>query len=138
MCLHANLDFAGANLETQFKNFLEAMKNLKSAKIILSDTYHELNIPANIRDQRPLIMDVANPYDNFGKQLLGSGAIKYFTNAVETTLAKIKNSRPSAEWFWKFTTSFLNAFPVFLGAFSVNFFYSNFCQLKKNSVKVFV
>ena len=47
-----------------FKLFLEKVETINSQRIIVTDFYQESDVQSNILQQRPLVMDPSNPYNN--------------------------------------------------------------------------
>ena len=47
-----------------FKLFLKKVETINSQRIIVTDFYKESDVQSNILQQRPLVMDPSNPYNN--------------------------------------------------------------------------
>jgi len=57
-------DNKGFSISNAFKGFLNRVCHIKSQEIIFEDYYKISDIPISIRNQKPLLMDPSNPYNN--------------------------------------------------------------------------
>ncbi|XP_021959333.1 2'-5'-oligoadenylate synthase 1 [Folsomia candida] len=90
-------------LQARFSHFLHQMRTLSSACIVFTENYEESQIPADVRRQRPLILDPINPFNNLGFQLRKpemAGVLQRWREAAEETLDFIGSKNDDVEaWF---------------------------------------
>ena len=76
-----------------FKRFLEDMRDIKNLnRTFYCFFYHNKDVPIHIRQQRPLLLDPSNPYNNFLD--IDRKVMEQFSDLAKETLRKISRD----EW----------------------------------------
>jgi len=84
-----------------FKTFLQLMSNFETISVKFCDFYFEHEIPWNVKDQHPLVLDPVNPYNNFAyfRGNMKAKIIEKFNQFAENTLDRMNNCKDLDDLF---------------------------------------
>lgn len=94
----------GPSLLGAFCRFLKHVSGLKKLKVVFTVFYEKDDIPECLLNQRPLVLDVCNPFNNLAD--LGPENVERLVSRAQTTAARINQLKKQSEDEIKLETLF--------------------------------